>query len=98
VRQMKELRPLDDTLCAVQDCLEEGQRQICPVDNYYHWHGRIHYEEGHPAYDLKFRDGNWYRICNTHKKVILDALGDHGYTLPSAMMEAMQILEKDVEK
>ena len=69
---------MGDRLCAVKDCLEEGRRQTCPVDNNYHWHGRIHYREG---YGLEFRDGDWYRICNTHKKVILDALTEQGYGL-----------------
>lgn len=53
-------------LCAVDECKRRGSPQVCPYDQQYHHHGRIHYgSPGTPA-DMKFRAGAWRQVCAEH--------------------------------
>jgi len=64
----------DDGMCAVQGCRNPGRRQVCPYDNRYHHHGKIHYENQHRWHpDLHFKRGPWRGVCDAHMKVILDS-------------------------
>jgi len=65
---------MDDERCAVEGCEEAGRAQVCVYDGRYHWHGKIHYENGHPFHpELRFRaleDGGWRGVCNDHYQAI----------------------------
>lgn len=61
-----------DLTCAVEGCGINGRPQVCPYDGRYHHHGRIHYEQGHRWHpDLRFREGDWHRICDDHYRAII---------------------------
>ena len=72
------LMPIDDGLCAVEDCQSRGLPQVCPYDRKYHHHGYIHYENGHRWHpQLVFRSGAWHGMCDSHYGVIIGgARGD----------------------
>ena len=71
---------MDQNPCAVVDCENGGRSQICPFDDRYHHHGRIHYPtdqkeaEGWGSIGLAFRplsEGwGWLLICDEHYKVV----------------------------
>ena len=56
--------------CAVVDCNRKGGPKICPYDNGYHWHGRIHYGGGYPYHSVTFRTGAWYGVCDDHYELL----------------------------
>lgn len=63
---MLEHMPVDDGLCAVEDCPNDGKPQVCPYDQQYHRHGYIHYKNGHRWHpEMKFRSA-WHGVCDPH--------------------------------
>lgn len=66
-------------VCAIEDCHEEGKRQICPYDGKLHHHGCIHYECDNGRSGLKFRPKSqgWALMCDTHYAIVNAAAGQH---------------------
>lgn len=60
------------SLCAVVGCDRPGMPQICPHDNKYHHHGRIHYDSP-PEGILEFRQDAWHYICDEHYAFVCEA-------------------------
>lgn len=64
-----------DEPCAVEDCANRGRPQVCPYDQRYHHHGRVHY--GTIPSALAFREGGWSLVCDAHLKHLTDELDAH---------------------
>lgn len=66
--------------CMVVGCDQEGHPQVCPFDQRYHHHGRIHYtnDHGYPElFGFRFEElavAGWGDICNAHHAAIKEAL------------------------
>jgi len=56
--------------CAVVGCDQKAKPQQCIYDGNYHRHGAIHYDCGHPKSKLKFHQGDWFWVCDTHFAVL----------------------------
>lgn len=59
--------------CAVKDCENQGRPQICPYDQRYHHHGRIHYDTI-PSKLTFTKDRAWRFVCDEHYAVLKDEL------------------------
>jgi uncharacterized protein (DUF1684 family) len=67
--------------CAVVDCENEGLRQVCPFDDRYHHHGRIHYPTDQESRErwkmvLPFRplSEGWLLMCDKHYGVVRESV------------------------